>query len=165
MRPGRTLTALLVVLAAVVIQTTLFSRVRVVGVAPDLVMLVVVLLTPSLADIPALLVGFTGGLLLDLLGSTAVGLRALVFTVVAYLAVRSRERAEYSSPFTALWAATLTAPGVVLLVLLGTVFNQLSFSGGEAVRRILLVPVLNLVLGLLLAPAFSRLTEPARRGL
>jgi rod shape-determining protein MreD len=95
-------------LISVVLQTTLFSQTEVF--TPDLVMLVVILL--SLTRIrPELVLGlaFLSGLIIDLLGSAVLGLRAIVFTVVAYLALRSRDRADIGRIITGLWAGLLTS--------------------------------------------------------
>ena len=147
-----------ILLFAVVVQTTLFGRIRVV--TPDLVMLIVVLLAltrirPELV----LATAFFSGLLVDLLGSSLLGLRAVVFTTVAYIALRTRERAELGRFTIAIWAGLLTLTGVVLLVLIGTLFGQSSLLGPNVVRSMLIVPIANLVLAALLAPLFVRMVN------
>ena len=139
-------------------QTTLFGRIR--FIAPDLVMLFVILLALTRIR-PELILGtaFLSGLLVDLLGSSLLGLRAIVFTTVAYVALRTRERAEIGRFAVALWAGILTLIGVVLLVLIGTLFGQTSLLGPNVARLILVVPLANLVIGGLLGPAFVRLVD------
>lgn len=147
-----------VLVFAVVIQTTLFGQIRIVS--PDLVMLVVILL--GLTRIrPELLLGiaFLSGLLVDLLGSSLLGLRAVVFTVVAYVAMRTRQRAEIGRFAVALWSGILTLVGVVLLVLIGTLFGESSLLGPDLATQLLVVPVANLVLAALFGPLFVRLID------
>jgi len=158
MRFPRGLIVATVLIAAVVIQTTLFGQLRIVS--PDLVMLVVILL--ALTRIRSELVlgtAFLSGLLVDLLGSSLLGLRAVVFTVVAYVALRTRERAEIGRFATALWAGILSLLGVLLLVLIGTLFGQSSLLGPDVVNRILMVPLANMLFAALFAPLFVRLVD------
>jgi rod shape-determining protein MreD len=145
-------------LISVVLQTTLFSQTEVF--TPDLVMLVVILL--SLTRIrPELVLGlaFLSGLIIDLLGSAVLGLRAIVFTVVAYLALRSRDRADIGRIITGLWAGLLTLGGVVLLIVVGTLFGQTVLLGEGVVDRLFLVPAANLILALIFAPLLVRLID------
>ena len=145
-------------LISVVLQTTLFSQMEVF--TPDLVLLVVILL--SLTRIrPELVLGlaFLAGLTIDLLGSAVLGLRAIVFTVVAYLALRSRDRADIGRIITGLWAGLLTFGGVVLLIVVGTLFGQTVLLGEGVVDRLFLVPAANLILALIFAPLLVRLID------
>lgn len=158
MRLPRGLIVATVVLFAVVIQITLFGQLR--FIAPDLVMLVVILLALTRIR-PELVLGtaFLSGLLVDLLGSSLLGLRAIVFTTVAYIALRTKDRAELGRFPAALWAGILTLVGVVLLVVIGTLFGQTSLLGPDVTNRLLVVPLANLVLAGLLGPLFVRLVD------
>lgn len=145
-------------LVAVVLQTTLFSQTEVF--VPDLVMLVVILLCLTRIRPEAVLaIGFLAGVSVDLLGSAVLGLRAIVFTAVAYIAVRTRERADIGRIITALWVGLLTFGGVVLLLLVGTLFGQRVLLGEGVVDLLVLVPLANLVLAWILAPVVVRLID------
>jgi rod shape-determining protein MreD len=156
---GRTVLVItLVVVVAVLIQTTLFGRLRIV--TPDLVMLIGVLLALTRVRPEAVLgIAFVSGLILDLLGASLLGLRAVVYTVIAYVAIRTRERAELGRVIIAIWAGVLTLVGVVTLILVGTLFGQVSLLGENAVSRMILVPLANLFVASLLAPTFVRLVD------
>lgn len=154
----------LIVAFAVVLQTTLFARIS--FVTPDFVMLVSILFALTrLRPEAVLALAFVNGLLIDLIGSSLLGLRAIVFTIVAYIAVRTRERAEIGRPATAIWAGLLTLLGVVLLVLIGTLFGDTALLGDGALRQVLLVPLANLVVAALIAPWFVRLVNGDRTSL
>lgn len=155
--------ALLVLAIVVLLQTTLFRRVRPFDVAPDLVMLAVILAARWLPAEQALVYGFTAGIVMDLLGTTPLGLRALVLTVVAYLVVRFREWVETSPAATLLSVAAFSAVGVGLLVVIGTLFGQATLAEANVVRRFLLVPAWNILLALLLAPLMTSLLNPVQR--
>jgi rod shape-determining protein MreD len=152
-------------IAAVILQTTFFGRVRLAGLAPDIVMVVVILSTFRLRGEVALGVGFVGGLVFDVLSSNALGLRALVYTAVAYVALRTRDRADFGPVAVALWVGLVSLFGVALLLVLGTLFGQFGLSGGEAMRRLILVPIFNFVTALVLSPVSVRLMGVTRRGL
>lgn len=158
MRP-RTIAAVTVfLLGAVVLQTTLFSQTA--YFTPDLVMLVAILLTltrirPELS----LLLAFIAGLSIDLLGSAVLGLRAIVFTLIAYVGLRTRDRADVGRIITAIWAGLLTLAGVVFLVLIGTLFGQTVLLGDGVLDRLFLVPLANTLLAFIFAPMFVRLVD------
>lgn len=151
----------LLLLVAVVIQTTLFGRLRII--TPDLVMLLSIVLALTRMRPEAVLgTAFGSGLIIDLLGSSLLGLRAIVFTVVIFVAVRTRERAEVGRIATALWAGLLTLAGVILLVLIGTLFGESSLLGEHVRSRIFLVPLANMVIAALVAPMIVRLVNGDR---
>lgn len=151
----------LLYLVAIVVQTTLFGRITIV--TPDLVMLVSILLALTRIRPEAVLgLAFLSGLIVDLLGSSLLGLRAIVFSVVAYIAVRTRERAEVGRLATALWAGVLSLIGVVLLVLIGTLFNQSTLFGERSVTLIFLVPLANMIVAAIFAPLVVRIVNGDR---
>jgi len=156
---GRTALVIgLTIVLAVVVQTTLFGRLRIV--TPDLVLLIGILLALTRVRPEAVLgVAFMSGLIVDLLGASLLGLRAVVYTVIAYIAIRTKERAELGRVTIAIWAGVLTLIGVVLLILIGTLFGQGSLLGESAVSRMILVPLANLAVAGLLAPTFVRLVD------
>ena len=154
----------LTVLIAVLVQTTLFGRLQVV--TPDLVMLVGILLALTRVRTEAVLaIAFLSGLIMDLLGASLIGLRAVVYTTVAYVAIRTKERAELGRVTIAIWAGLLTLLGVVLLLLLGTLFGQVALVGEEGVSVMVLVPLANTALAALLAPTFVRWVDRDRTAL
>ncbi len=148
---------------AVIIQTTLFAQVRIFGVAPDLVMVTVIALARRLDAEPAVLLGFTSGLAMDLLGSSPLGLRALVLTLIAYATVRTRDRFEGNVLATGAAVVLLSLLGVVLIVVIGTLFGEASFRDPDVFRKILLVPLYNLVLAIGVLPLTTLVVTGRRR--
>lgn len=158
MRLRSVLTVAGLLLAAVVLQTTLFSQTE--PFIPDVVMLVVILLCLTRIRPELLLgIGFLSGLAVDLLGSAVLGLQAIVFTVVAYLAIRTKDRADVGRIVTGLWAGMMTVAGVVLLIVVGTLFGQSVLLGEGVVDRLFLVPLTNFILALIVAPTFVRVVD------
>jgi rod shape-determining protein MreD len=152
------------ILFAVLVQTTLFARLRVV--TPDLVLLIGIFLSLTRIRPEAVLgVAFISGLVVDLLGASLLGLRAVVYTIVAYIAIRTKERAELGRATIAIWTGLLTFVGVVLLILVGTLFGQISLLGENAASRMILVPLANVAVAGLLAPTFVRIVDRDRTAL
>jgi hypothetical protein len=77
----------------------------------------------------------------------------------AYIAVRTRERADIGRIATALWAGGLTLIGVVVLVLLGTLFGQSMILGEHVVSRLITVPLANMLVAFLIAPVLVRTVD------
>src|SRR5690606_5136117 len=116
MRARSLIVALVSLVVAVVAQTTLFSRFQ--FVTPDLVLLMTIIFaTTEMRRELVLLLAFLGGLVVDLLSSTVMGLRAAVFTVVGYLAIRTVHRVDLGPVAVALWVGVLTLVGVGLFLL------------------------------------------------
>ncbi|HET9259427.1 MAG TPA: rod shape-determining protein MreD [Acidimicrobiia bacterium] len=158
MRLRPTLVVFSLLLVAVVLQTTLFSQTE--FVIPDLVMLVVIMLSLTRLRAEVVLgVAFLAGLAVDLLGSSVLGLRAIVFTIVAYVALRTRERADLGRVVIGLWAGLLTFTGVLLLLVIGTLFGQTVLLGDGVLELLLLVPLANSILAALFSPVVVRLVD------
>lgn len=152
------------VLAALALQTTLFGRVTIAGVAPDAVLIAVLLFAVRSRSEPAIVFAFVAGLVFDALSVTALGLRAGIYATVAFLGIRTIDRMD-SNPFSvAAWVGLMTLAGVLLYLVVGTIFGQVNMDAGEAMRRIILVPIYNLALAVVLAPLSARLLAPSRRG-
>lgn len=108
---------------------------------------------------------FSGGLVVDMLGSTALGLRAAVFTVIGYIAVKTAHRVDIGPLAIALWVAALTLAGVALFLVVGTLFGQGGLISTGLGRRLIFVPLSNLVLSFAVAPLMNRLIRGKVRGL
>lgn len=147
-----------IVVVAVVIQTTLFGQVR--PVAPDLVLLVVALLAMTrIRPELVLLISFLAGLMVDLIGSSLIGLRAVVFATIAYAAVRTRDRADIGRFAIAIWVGILSFFGLALLVVIGTLFGQSNLIGPDIGVRLILIPLANVLLAAAIAPLFVRIVD------
>ena len=148
MRRSRIVVALIAVVIAIVLQTTIFGagRIEPLGVAPALVVLVVIALAPHIELEYLVLLGFTAGILVDLIGSGTLGLWAMSYTVVAYAAGRLHVRFADSITLSLVAAFALTLLGQLVYVFLGTLFGQGTISQPGIVSKIVLPAVWNLVL-------------------
>ena len=162
MTTGRLLGSLALVVAAVVLQTTLFVTTRPFGAAPDLIALAVVALVRFMPAEPGIFLGFTGGLLADLLGGSPLGMWALALTVVAYLVIRFRERAKDSVTLTIIGVFGLTLVAQGLYLLLGTLFGQQPLKDPNVARIVILTALFTAFVAVVALPLASWLVREAR---
>lgn len=150
-----------VMVVAVVLQTSVIGRIQIAGVSPDLVTLVIAYAAFRVRDNGILLLGFTGGLLLDASGTAVLGLWSFSLTLVAWAAMLSREQGGRGVAVNALRMLLLTLLGIVAHTVLSVTFGEWSLVVWEALRRITLTPVLNFLLAAALFPLSSRLWVPS----
>ncbi|MCL1595620.1 MAG: rod shape-determining protein MreD [Actinomycetia bacterium] len=165
MTRSRVAIALLAVVLAIVVQTTIFSpgRIQPLGVAPALVTLVVVLVAPYLEPEYHLLLGFTAGILLDLVGSGTLGIWAMTMTGVAYIAMRIRMRFAQNALVAVAVVFALTVLGQLMFVLLSTLFGQNTIAEPALLSKILLPALWNMILALPLIWLFKTVFKPSDR--
>ena len=125
----------LVVLTALTLQTTVLSRLTLLGVIPQLVLVVIVSLAWVDGERVGLTAGFFGGLLLDLQlpPASIIGLTALVYTFIGYGVGYFRQysigESVWSPVLTVAVASTVAEGGYALLaILLGRQWVSLAFT-------------------------------------
>lgn len=151
------LLSLTLVVVAVILQTTLFGDglIQPFGAAPMLVLVTVMACVRYLEPEPALLLGFTGGLLLDLLGGSPLGIWAMVHVVVAYLTLRLRARADDGVIVVAIGVLLMAAFGQALFLMASTLFGQRLLATGGIVKRIVLPAAYTALVGAFVVPAVT----------
>lgn len=150
-----------VILVAVVVQTTLASDVRVLGVAPDLMVLIGICAGLVAGAETGLVVGFFSGLAADaFLSSSPFGLSALTFCLVGLIVGVLRDNMLRDS-----WLVTpgvafaATATAVLGFVALGDVVGRTGVAGasGSWVIRVALVEgVWSAALSMVVRPVVAR---------
>ena len=128
----------LLVVVSVALQSTLLARLTVLGVIPQLVLVVVVSLAYLDGEKVGLVTGFFGGLLQDLLlPQSIVGLTALVYLLIGYAVGVFRQYAPHESVWVpvftvALSTAVAEASYALLSVLLGQPWVSLDVASRVA---------------------------------
>lgn len=148
----RLLVSLALLVVAVLVQTTIFHTVRPFGASPDAVLLMVIACGQWLKPEPAVLLGFLGGLMLDLFGTAPLGLHALAYTLAAYATVRVGDRFNYGLYFGVSAVGAITFSGIATVALIGTLFGEGTLGSPGIVSTLVLVPLYNTVLGLAVLP-------------
>ncbi len=148
----------LVVLAALA-QTTVFGEgsIQPLGASPAIVTLVVIAVVRHLDPEPALLVAFTAGLLMDLLGGSPLGLWALALTTVGYLTVRLRHQADRGLLLVAVGIFAFTFLGNALFSIAGTLFGQRTLTDSDVIDLMVLPALYTMLLGAAVLPGTSKL--------
>lgn len=116
------------VVVALALQSTVLARLTILGVIPQLVLIVVVSLAYLDGGRVGVVVGFAGGLLQDLLlpPQSILGLTALVYTMIGYSVGMLRQFA----PSDSVWMPVLTVAGASAAAELG--YSLLSIIMGKA---------------------------------
>ena len=127
-----------IVLLAVVLQVTFFAALSFDGVVPNLALLVVVAAALVRGPEFAAVLGFLGGLAIDLAPPThhVAGRWALALVVVGYLAGRVRQDAGSSAISAVLTVAACSFVGTSIFALSGMLLNDPAIPVGEALRVI-----------------------------
>lgn len=126
-----------VVFVAAIVQVSALSSLTVLGGAPDLLLVVLVVAGLLRGSIVGAVAGFVGGLVLDVATLGTLGLTALLLTVAGYWAGRYGETTGRGRP----QAPLIAVLGITLLA--GVAAYLLAFMLGEAVSpRVALLPIL-----------------------
>jgi rod shape-determining protein MreD len=156
--------ALLMVVVAVVAQTAVFGdgRINPFGSSPAVVLVVVLACIRYIEPEPALLLGFTAGLLIDLLGGSPLGLWAMSYTVVVYIALRFRDRAHDGPLVIGVGVFALTLIANALFLIVGTLFGERFFTSTAVIKNTLLPAVYNVAIAIVVFPLVTRLIGDRR---
>jgi rod shape-determining protein MreD len=120
----------IMLIGALLLQTTVLARIRVFGVMPDFMLLVAIAAGIAAGPIRGAALGFASGMLIDLFLPTPLGLSALVFTLVAYgVAVANTGVLRSAWYIPVLTAGAASAAGVVLYAVIGGVLGEPMVTG------------------------------------
>lgn len=161
---ARPLAFALLLVVTLAVQSTLLTRVTLLGVTPQLLFVVVICLAYLEGEVVAVVIGFAGGLLQDfLLPESILGLTALVYTMVAYSVGSLRQFVSRDSvwmPVFAVAVASILAEGgyALLAILMGEPWVSVS----ETAKIGGLVAVYNTLLTPFMFPLVRRIAERVR---
>jgi rod shape-determining protein MreD len=139
----------LVVFVAIVLQASLVARFEAFGARGDIVLLVAICAGMAAGADDGAIVGFSAGMAFDLLLDTPLGLSALTYSVVGYLAGTfqgSVLRATWWIPVAG--AVVASAMGVVVFALVGHVIGESTLVDPPLAAIVGVVAVLNGLLSL-----------------
>jgi rod shape-determining protein MreD len=145
----------LLLLSALAVHLTLFSVLRVAGVAPDVMLLVAVAGGLVGGPVRGAVLGFTAGISVDVFLRTPMGLSALVFTLVGYgVGVVSTGVLTPSWYLPVVAASIASAAGVVLYAFVGAMLGEPMVSR----RLVTIVSVVAVGNGILAVPVIRAVT-------
>lgn len=150
----------LILLTAVLLQTTVFAKLRILDVSPDLLLAVVI--TFALLEGPTVgaVLGFSGGFMRDLLLDAPTGLTGLSYLLVGYVVGIVRPYISSTTifvPLTGIFVGSMAATGLyeVFQALLGERTPPLS----RAIQVVLLTAVYNTLLVPFIYPLLKRIVS------
>lgn len=151
-----------VVVTALLLQSTAFAQVKLLGAKPELMYLVTVLLAMMEGPSSGAMGGFSAGMAQDFLLDQPKGITALTLTLVGYWVGMARQYIVTPSPLLpVLLVAGATFAGVLFYGFVAFLLGQLS-GIGFLLQTAVLSSLYNAALTPILYPALRRVTEASR---
>jgi rod shape-determining protein MreD len=159
----RVLALFAVIVTAILLQSTVFSQLRLLGVRPELLYLVTIVIALQEGPNEGALIGFTCGLAQDMLLDQPMGITALTLTLLGYAVGMARQYIVSPSPLVpTVVVAIATALGVAFYEIVTFLLGQFEAGVTYAVKVALLTALYNAVLTPILAPLLRRIVEGSR---
>lgn len=153
----------LVVLTALLLQTTVFADVRLLGAGPELMYLLTICFAVLEGPASGAATGFVGGMAQDFLLNQPKGITALTLTLLGYTIGMLRQYIVSPSPvLPVVLVAAGTFGGVLFYGIVSFLLGQLDTSWLYLVRVAALSGLYNAVLTPLLYPILRRAAEGSR---
>jgi rod shape-determining protein MreD len=152
-----------VVLTALLLQTTVFADVRLLGARPELMYLITIGFAVLEGPASGALVGFVGGMAQDFLLNQPKGITALTLTLLGYTMGMLRQYIVSPSPVLPVVLVALgTFGGVLAYGVISFLLGQLDTSWLYLVRVAALSAAYNAILTPLVYPILRRVAEGSR---
>ena len=159
----RVLSVVAILITAVLLQSTVFSQLRLLGVRPELLFLVTIVLALLEGPNEGAVVGFAAGLAQDMFLDQPKGITALTLTLVGYGVGMARQYIVSPSPLLpTIVVAVGTALGMAFYEVVSFLLGSFNLPATEAVRIALLTAAYNAVLTPILYPLLRRIVEGSR---
>ena len=159
----RVVAIIAIVITAALLQSTVFSQLRLLGVRPELLFLVTIIIAMLEGPSEGAIVGFFCGLAQDLLLNQPKGITALTLTLLGYGVGMARQFIVSPSPLVpTIVVAIGTALGTVFYEVVSFLLGQFDAVATEALKIALLTALYNAVLTPILYPFLRRILEGSR---
>jgi rod shape-determining protein MreD len=151
-----------VILTALVLQSTVFAQFTLAGVKPELVYLATIVLALIEGPASGAVAGFCGGMAQDFLLNQPKGITALTLTLVGYAVGTLRHYVVTPSPLLPVVVVGSTTMAGVLFYGVVAFLLGVEVGAGYLIRVALLSSVYNAVLTPIVFPVLRRLAESSR---
>jgi rod shape-determining protein MreD len=152
-----------VILTALILQTTVFSDVNLLGASPELMYLLTICFAVLEGPASGAVTGFAGGMAQDFLLDSPKGITALTLTLLGYAVGMARQYIVSPSPVLPVFLVAVgTFGGVVFHGIVSFLLGQLGIGWLYLFRVALLSAVYNAILTPLLFPLLRRAAEGSR---
>jgi rod shape-determining protein MreD len=161
MSTGRWVAVAVLLAVAAVLQTVVLSQLPLPGATPDLVLLVVVAVALTQGPTTGCIVGFAGGLLLDVVppADAQVGRWAFVLALVGWFAGRAEDAAATSALVPIFVVGVASAGAVLGYAALGFVLNDPRVDLSALVRALPTAVLYDVMLAPFVVPLLMRVTR------
>lgn len=159
----RVLAWIAVVVTALLLQSTIFAQIKLLGAKPELLYLVTIVLAILEGPASGAISGFSAGMAQDFLLNQPKGITALTLTLVGYVVGTARHYITTPSPaLPTLLVGAGTAAGVLFYGLVSFLLGELSVGIFFLLRTAILSAIYNAMLTPLLFPLIRRVAEQSR---
>jgi len=159
----RTLSLSAVIVTALLLQTTVFADIRLLGARPELMYLITIVFAMLEGPSSGAIAGFSGGMAQDFFLDQPKGITALVLTLLGYTVGMLRQYIVSPSPALPVFlVAGGTFAGVLFYGLVAFLLGQLDTGLLYLLRVAFLSAVYNAILTPLLYPVLRRVAEGSR---
>ena len=159
----RVLVTLIIIVTGLLLQSTLFWQLKLLGVRPELMYLVTILIAIIEGPKEGAVTGFAAGLAQDFLLNQPKGITALTLTLVGYAAGLARQYIVSPSPLLpTILVGVGTAAGVMFYQTVAFLLGQLEETFAYAVRVTLLTALYGAILTPIVYPLLRRVIEGSR---
>jgi rod shape-determining protein MreD len=159
----RVLVTIVVIVTALLLQSTLFWQLKLLGVRPELMYLVTIVIAILEGPNEGAVTGFVAGLAQDFLLNQPKGITALTLTLVGYAAGLARQYIVSPSPLMpTILVGVGTAAGVAFYQVVAFLLGQLQETFTFAVRVTLLTALYGAILTPIVYPLLRRVIEGSR---
>jgi rod shape-determining protein MreD len=159
----RVLSIAAVVITALLLQSTVFGQLRLLGIRPELLYLVTIVIALLEGPNEGATVGFASGLAQDFLMNEPKGLTALTLTLLGYGVGMFRQFIVSPSPLVpTIVVGVGTAAGIAFYEIVSVLLGNFHEEAAYGVKVALLTAAYNAVLTPILYPLLRRITEGSR---
>jgi rod shape-determining protein MreD len=159
----RVLSIAAIVITALLLQSTVFAQLRLLGVRPELLYLVTIAIALLEGPNEGATVGFVSGLSQDFLMNQPKGLTALTLTLLGYAVGMFRQFIVSPSPLVpTIVVGVGTAAGIAFYEVVSVLLGNFHEEAAYGVKVALLTATYNAVLTPILYPLLRRITEGSR---
>ena len=152
-----------VVVTALLLQSTVFAKLRLFGIRPELLYFVTIAIALLEGPNEGATVGFASGLAQDFLMNEPKGLTALTLTLLGYAVGMFRQFIVSPSPLVpTIVVAVGTAAGIAFYEIVSVLLGNFHEEAAYGVKVALLTAAYNAVLTPILYPVLRRITEGSR---
>lgn len=152
-----------IVITALLLQSTVFAQLRLLGIRPELLYLVTIAIALLEGPNEGATVGFVSGLSQDFLMNQPKGLTALTLTLLGYAVGMFRQFIVSPSPLVpTIVVGVGTAAGIAFYEVVSLLLGNFHEEAAYGVKVALLTAAYNAVLTPILYPLLRRITEGSR---